>query len=110
MSRPKGSKNKSTLAANANAGVLLEGKLQERKTLLAKVEKITAEIEESKLALTAAKKELRSVERQIVKLEAMKAEAVENAKNEETKAALQGKINELIKKGKSAEDILNMLK
>ena len=110
MSRPKGSKNKKTMAKNAD----IEAKLVERKAAKADLEKeqeiILSVIADNQARLKTVKKDIRSVEKEIVKLEAKQAEAAAAAKADGAKKELQSRIEELIKAGVSAEDILEKLK
>ena len=110
MSRPKGSKNKKTLIKNAD----LEAQLAARKTAKADLEKeeetILSVIADNQARLKTIKKDLRTIDKEIAKLEAKQAEAAAAAKAEGAKIELQGRIEELIKAGVSAEDILEKLK
>ena len=110
MSRPKGSKNKKTLAKNAD----IEAQLVERKAVKADLEKeqatILSVIADNQARLKTVKKDIRSVEKEILKLETKQAEAAAAAKADGAKKELQSRIEELIKAGVSAEDILEKLK
>ena len=109
MPRPKGSKNKKTITA---AGVdeqisELSAKKLDLETAQAA---IIALIAESNAQLKANKKEIRSVEKKIVKLEAKKAEADAAAAASLMQEEIQKRVVELVAEGKTLADILEKLK
>ena len=114
MPRPKGSKNKKTLAKAAiKSNEIAEqlAKLNADKAgLETEQETITAVIAEENEKLKAVKKNIKTIEKQIVKLEAKQAAEAAKAEAEAKGQELQDKIAELLAAGKSYDEILNMLK
>ena len=94
MPRPKGSKNKKTVASVAEAEQAA----------------IMAELEKQKQLLKAKKKELRAAEKAILALEQKKAEAAAIETAVAQKAEIEKVVSKLVSSGKSADDILEMLK
>ena len=110
MPRPKGSKNKKTIASVAKVEEKLAAQQALKKTLEAEQAAIVAEIEKQKQLLKAKKKEVRAAEKAIVTLEEKKAEAVAIETAVAQKAEIEKVVTKLVSSGKSAEDILEMLK
>ena len=110
MPRPKGSKNKKTLAKNAD----IDAQISEKNGALAALEEeyttVSQIIAENSAKLKALKKDMRVLSRQIASLEAKKAESAAAALAAEKKQEVQAKIDALVADGKSLDDILNMLK
>ena len=106
MPRPKGSKNK----LKTDPTVQIE-QLTAAKLALAEEEAQTAGvIAEQKKKLRDIQKRIKGLDKELAKLEARKSEIELAAKSEEAKKELQGKIEELLKSGVSADEILSKLK
>ena len=109
MARPKGSKNKKSLAAVGVEDQISE--LNAQKLDLETAQKaIIALIAENTEKLKANKKEIRSVEKKIVKLEAKKAEADAAAAAELMQEEVQKRVAQLAAEGKTLAEILEKLK
>ena len=110
MPRPKGSKNKKSIASVAKVEEKLAAQEALKKTLEAEQAEILAAIEKQKQLLKAKKKELRAVEKSIVTLEQKKIEAAAIETAVAQKAEIEKVVTKLVSSGKSADDILEMLK
>ena len=108
MPRPKGSKNKKTLAKAAIKSSEIAEQLANG--LETEQETITAVIAEQNEKLKAVKKNIKAIEKQIVKLETRQAAEAAKAEAEAKGQELQDKIAELLAAGKSYDEIINMLK
>ena len=110
MPRPKGSKNKKSIASVAKIEEQMAAQQAKKQALEAEQAAILAEVEKQKQLLKGKKKELRAVEKTILSLEQKKVEAaaIENAVAQ--KAEIEKVVTKLVSSGKSAEDILEMLK
>ena len=109
MSRPKGSKNKKTLIAEAQLGDRIAEQKVVRKKLEAEERKLSAQLEDIKTQLKAKKKELRGVERLITSLETRKEHADAEAVAAAQKQEIEKVISTLMSSGKGADEILDML-
>ena len=107
MARPKGSKNKKTLAVDFSAA--LDEKLAKKAELEAEQQKITEDMAALKSKAKIIKKSLTSVEREIAKLEAKKAEADAIRAVQEQKDSLDAAVNGLVARGVSMDDIMAAL-
>ena len=110
MSRPKGSKNKKTLMKESGLG----SQISEKKAAAAELEKqqeaILSAIASSQEKLKEVKKNLKSLNRDIAKLEAKQLEA-ETAASVAAKAKeLHATIDKLIAEGGSVDEIMEKLK
>ena len=110
MPRPKGSKNKKSIASVAKVEEKLAAQEALKKTLEAEQAEIVAAIEKQKQLLKAKKKELRAVEKSILTLEQKKVEAAAIETAVAQKAEIEKVVTKLVSSGKSADDILEMLK
>jgi len=110
MSRPKGSKNKKTLMAEAQLGDRIAEQKAAKKKLEAEERKLEASMEDLKNQLKAKRKELRAVERQIVSLENRKEQADAAAVAAAQKQEIEKVVSSLMSSGKDADEILGMLK
>ena len=110
MPRPKGSKNKKTVASVAKVEEKLAAQQAKKQALEAEQAAIMAEIEKQKQLLKAKKKELRAAEKAILSLEEKKAEAAAIETAVAQKAEIEKVVTKLVSSGKSADDILEMLK
>lgn len=114
MSRPKGSKNKKTLLSEAQLG----GQITAQRALKVKLEgeeqKLEAQMEELKAQIKSKKKELRAAERKLNALIERKsqadASAAAQAANAAQKQEVEKVVSKLVNSGKSAEEILELLK
>lgn len=109
MSRPKGSKNKKTLLAEAQIGDRIIAQLAAKKELEAEQKKIVGEMETLKQNLKANKKALRAVERTLNALQEKKAETEAIAAAAAQKMEIEKVVSTLISSGKPADEILEML-
>ena len=109
MSRPKGSKNKATLAKLSSVGPELDALNKQKAKLEADRDKLGAEIEEKKTAYKALIKDIKDIEKKIAKLEAKKSEADAAAAAEYAKEEVQKRVAALFAEGKSLDDILGMM-
>lgn len=110
MSRPKGSKNKKKNQTLADIEAKLAAQEAVKKALEAEQADILAAIEKQRQLLKAKKKDLRAAEKAILKLEEKKveAEAIETAAAK--KVEIEEVVSKLVSSGKSADEILEMLK
>lgn len=113
MPRPKGSKNKTktTVAGNSvNYAELIEEKIALKNQAENELAEITKSIDELKNQLKEKKAALKSIEKDIQKLEdkkiAEEAKATEEAKKAELTSVLEGLLNS----GLSTDEILEKLK
>jgi len=107
MARPKGSKNKKTLAVDFSAA--LDEKLAKKAELETEQKKIAEDMEALKAKAKTVKKSLSSLEREIVKLEARKAEADAAQEMKAKKDSLDTAVDDLVARGVSVDDILAAL-
>ena len=110
MPRPKGSKNKKTIQSVDKVEAKLAAQLEAKKALEAEQAQILAEIEKQKQLLKAKKKDLRAAEKAIAALEAKKAEAAAIEAAAAQKVEIEKVVSKLVSSGKSADEILEMLK
>ncbi len=111
MPRPKGSKNKTKrVQSAAKVEEKLAAQVELKKTLEAEQADILAAIEKQKQLLKAKKKELRAAEKAIAALEAKKAEAAAIEAAAAQKVEIEKVVSKLVSSGKSADEILEMLK
>ena len=110
VSRPKGSKNKKTLIAEAQLGDRIAEQKAARKKLEAEERKLVAQMDDLKTQLKAKRKELRVVERTIVSLETRKDQADAAAMAAAQKQEIEKVVSSLMNSGKDAEEILGLLK
>ncbi len=110
MPRPKGSKNKKSIQTVAQVEAQIAAKQESKKVLEAEQAEIVAEIGKQKELLKAKKKVLRAVEKDLLALEEKKieAEAIETAAAQ--KEEIEKVVSKLVSSGKSADEILEMLK
>lgn len=110
MPRPKGSKNKKTIAKNVDIAAQLEEKKAAKADLENEQTTILSVIASNQARLKDVKKDLKALDRDILKLEAKQAEAeaavLAAAKKDELQAAIDG----LIAEGTSIDDILDRLR
>jgi len=110
VSRPKGSKNKKTLIAEAQLGDRIAEQKVAKKKLEAEERKLVASLEDVKSQLKEKRKELRTVERLIVSLQNRKEQADAAAVAAAQKQEIEKVVSTLINSGKDADEILGMLK
>ncbi len=110
MSRPKGSKNKKTLIAEAQLGDRIAEQKAAKKKLDAEARKLETQLEDVKAQLKEKKKELRTVERLIISLQARKDQADAAAVAAAQKQEIEKVVSSLISSGKDADEILGLLK
>ena len=110
VSRPKGSKNKKTLIAEAQLGDRIAEQKAVKKKLETEERKLVASMEDVKAQLKAKRKELRGVERLIVSLESRKEQADAAAVAAAQKQEIEKVVSTLMSSGKDANEILGLLK
>ena len=112
MPRPKGRKNKKKRIAVEGMSIeeLIAQRTEAKAALEAEQDEVAAVVAEQKATLKALKAEIKKLDKELAQLEAQKSAAESAAAAEAAKAALQGKIDDLLAQGKSLDDIMNMLK
>ena len=110
MPRPKGSKNKKSVLSVAKVEEKLAAEQAKKQALETEQAAIVAEIEKQKQLLKGKKKELRAAEKAILALEEKKAEAAAVEAAVAQKAEIEKVVTKLVSSGRSAEDILDLLK
>ena len=109
MPRTKGSKNKPKTVTADFASQIAE-KQSAREALSAKIASITANIDSLKVDLKEKKASLKSIDKEIVKLEVKKEKADAKAAEEAKKAEAESVLKKLLAEGMSADEILAKLK
>lgn len=109
MPRPKGSKNKKTLAKTGTFTSQLDALKANLDKLNADKQAAESTIAEAQASLKTIKREIRKLETKIKNIEIKKAEADAIAANAEMKKALDTKVSELISGGHSVSDIMDAL-
>lgn len=109
MSRPKGSKNKKTLLAEAQLGERIAEQRIAKKKLEAEQKKILTQMENLKQALKANKKALRAAERNLTIMMEKKQETEAIAAAAQQKKEIEKVVSTLISSGRPADEILEML-
>lgn len=109
VSRPKGSKNKKTLLAEAQLGERIIEQRAAKKKLETEQKKILRQMENLKQALKANKKALRAAERNLATMVARKQETEAIAAAANQKKEIEKVVSTLISSGKPADEILEML-
>ena len=110
MPRPKGSKNKKSIQTVAQVNEQISAQQQIKSGLEARQAKILAAIDEQKNLLKELKRDLRTVEKALLSLEEKKAEAMLIEDAAAKKEEIEKAVTKLVSSGKSADEILNMLK
>lgn len=110
MPRPKGSKNKRTIASSAKVAEQIAAQERVVAALNSELDVINAGIKERQVQAKDKKKEIRKAEKFLAALKVKKeeSEAIEAA--DAQKAEIEKVVTKLISSGKSAEDILSHLK
>lgn len=109
MPRTKGSKNKPKTVTADFASQIAE-KQSARESLSVEIASITANIDSLKTDLKEKKASLKSIDKEIVKLEAKKEKADAKAAEEAKKAEAESVLKKLLAEGMSADEILAKLK
>ena len=109
MPRPKGSKNKKKLQPAAQIAAQIAARQEVKLTLEADVAAVLADIEGKKELLKGKRKEIRNIEKDILALEAKKAEAEAIETAAAQKEEIQSIVTKLISSGKTAGEILELL-
>ena len=110
MPRPKGSKNKKPVRSIAQIETAIVSQQGMKKALEAEQADILAAIEKQKQLLKAKKKALRTVEKNLLALEEKMAQAVAVETAAAQKAEIEQVVDQLVSSGKTAGEILAMLK
>ena len=109
MPRTKGSKNKPKTVTVDFATQIAE-KQSAKEALTAEIASIAANIDSLKVDLKEKKASLRSIDKEIVKLEAKKEKADAKAAEEAKKIEAESVLKKLLAEGMSADEILAKLK
>lgn len=109
VSRPKGSKNKKTLLAEAQIDERIAEQKAAKRKLESEQKRILNQMENLKQALKANKKALRAAERNLAGMQAKKAENEAIAAEAQKKMEIEKVVSTLISSGKPAGEILEML-
>ncbi len=111
MPRPKGSKNKpKTVKATVDFAAQLAEKQSAKETTAAEIVSITANIDVLKDDLKTKKAELKSIDKEIARIEAKKVKADQKAAESAKKAEAENVLKKLLASGVSADDIIEKLK
>ena len=110
MSRPKGSKNKKTLLNEAQLGDKIAAAEAAKKKLEAEEKKLLAAMEDLKAQLKTKKKDLRAAERTLSVLQEKREQADAIAVAAAQKKEIEKVVSTLVSSGKSANEILELLK
>lgn len=111
MPRPKGSKNKpKTVKATVDFAAQLAEKQSAKETTAAEIVSITANIDVLKDDLKTKKAELKSIDKEIARIEAKKVKADQKAAESAKKAEAEDVRKKLLASGVSADDIIEKLK
>lgn len=110
MPRPKGSKNKKKNMTIADVETQITAQEEVKKALENEQAGIMAAIEKQKELLKAKKKELRAAEKALLVLQEKKAQAEAIEAASAKKAEIEAAVTKLVSSGKSADEILEMLK
>ena len=109
MPRTKGSKNKPK-TVTADLATQIAEKQSAKEALTAEIASITANIDTLKVDLKEKKASLRTIDKEIVKLEAKKTKADAKAAEQAKKAEAESVLKKLLAEGMSADEILAKLK
>jgi predicted nucleic acid-binding protein len=110
VSRPKGSKNKKTLLSEAQLDEKIAAQLAAKKKLEAEEQKILKAIEDYKVQLKGKKKELKAADKALAALQEKKSQVDAIAAAVAQKAEIEKVVSSLISSGKTADEILDVLK
>ena len=110
MSRPKGSKNKKTLLSEAQLDDKIAAAEVAKRKLEDEERKLLVAMEDVKAQLKAKKKELRAAERALTVLREKKKQADAIAAEAAQKKEIEAVVKTLVSSGRSADEILDMLK
>ena len=109
MPRPKGSKNKKTLAAEARIPETIQALQKSIPPMERELRKIEADIAETHKAAVAKRREVRRIEHEIEKLREKKKTIDREAAAAARRAEIEAVVSSLMNSGKSAEEIIAML-
>lgn len=109
MPRTKGSKNKPK-AVTADFATQIAEKQSAKEALTAEIASIAANIDTLKVDLKEKKASLKTIDKEIVKLEAKKSKADAKVAEEAKKAEAESVVKKLLASGMSADEILEKLK
>ena len=111
MPRPKGSKNKpKTVKATVDFAAQIAEKQSAKEAAAAEIASITANIDTLKADLKEKKTALKGTQKELTKLEAMKAAADQKAAEVAKKNEAEAVLKKLLAEGVSADDIIEKLK
>ena len=111
MPRPKGSKNKTkTVKATVDFAAQIAEKQSAKEAAAAEIASITANIDALKADLKTKKAALKSIDKEIARLEVKKVKAETKAAESAKKAEAEDVLKKLLASGVSADDILAKLK
>ena len=111
MPRPKGSKNKpKTVKATVDFAAQIAEKQSAKEAAAAEIASITANIDTLKADLKEKKTALKVTQKELTKLDAMKAAADQKAAEVAKKNEAEAVLKKLLAEGVSADDIIEKLK
>lgn len=111
MPRPKGSKNKpKTVKASVDFPAQIAEKQSAKEAAAAEIASITANIDALKADLKTKKVALKSIDKEIARIEAKKVKAETKAAESAKKAEAEDVLKKLLASGVSADEILAKLK
>ena len=110
MPRPKGSKNKKTVAKALNFEEQIAQKMEAKAILEAQEKDLLAIAAETNTKLKAVKKDIKALDKQILAIQAKKAQADAAAAASLMQEEVQKRVAELAAEGMTLDDILEKLK
>lgn len=111
MPRPKGSKNKpKTVKTTIDFAAQLSEKQSAKEAASAEIASITANIDVLKADLKTKKAALKSIDKEIARIEAQKVKAETKAAESAKKAEAEDVLKKLLASGMTADEILAKLK
>ena len=109
MPRPKGSKNKKTLAEEARLPEVIETLQKSISPMERELRKLEAEINESHKLMVSKRREVRKIEHTIEKLRQKKKDIDKAAADAARRTEIDAVVSALLKSGKSSDEIIAML-
>ena len=110
MPRTKGSKNRPKTNITKDYATQIAKKQSAKEALTAEIASITANIDTLKVDLKEKKASLKTIDKEIVKLEAKKTKADAKAAEEAKRTEAESVLKKLLAEGMSADEILEKLR
>lgn len=110
MPRTKGSKNRPKTNITKDYATQIAEKQSAKEALTAEIASITANIDTLKVDLKEKKASLKTIDKEIVKLEAKKTKADAKAAEEAKRTEAESVLKKLLAEGMSADEILEKLR